>query len=105
MVGSSQFKSISNVKTNKSKTYLAYTVSKADEEKNHYTYELFIHSDEDYRCPIEQALQFYTVIKENGVDTRFAWFKGENHDLSRSGRPQSRVRRLEEITKLVPKIQ
>lgn len=59
---------------------------------------LFIHSDEDYRCPIEQALQFYTVIKENGVDTRFAWFKGENHDLSRSGRPQSRVRRLEEIT-------
>lgn len=60
---------------------------------------LFIHSDEDYRCPIEQALQFYTILKENGIDTRFAWFKGENHDLSRSGRPQSRVKRLEEITK------
>ena len=59
---------------------------------------LFIHSDEDYRCPIEQALQFYTILKENGIDTRFAWFKGENHDLSRSGRPQSRVKRLEEIT-------
>lgn len=59
---------------------------------------LFIHSDEDYRCPIEQAMQLYTVVKTNGIDTRFVWFKGENHDLSRSGRPQSRLRRLEEIT-------
>lgn len=59
---------------------------------------LFIHSDEDYRCPIEQAMQLYTVVKMNGVDTRFAWFKGENHDLSRSGKPQARLKRLEEIT-------
>lgn len=59
---------------------------------------LFIHSDEDYRCPMEQAMQLFTVVKKNGVDTRFVWFKGENHDLSRSGRPQSRVKRLEEIT-------
>ena len=59
---------------------------------------LFIHSDQDYRCPIEQAMQLYTVVKMNGVDTRFAWFKGENHDLSRSGKPQARLLRLEEIT-------
>lgn len=59
---------------------------------------LFIHADEDYRCPIEQAMQLYTVIKENGVETRFVWFKGENHDLSRSGRPKARIKRLEEIT-------
>ena len=59
---------------------------------------LFIHSDEDYRCPIEQAMQLYTVVKMNGVDTRFVWFKGENHDLSRSGKPQGRLKRLEEIT-------
>ena len=59
---------------------------------------LFIHSDQDYRCPIEQAMQLYTVVKEQGVDTRFVWFKGENHDLSRSGRPKGRIKRLEEIT-------
>ena len=55
-------------------------------------------SDEDYRCPIEQALQFYAVIKENNIDTKFVWFKGENHELSRGGKPQARVKRLEEIT-------
>lgn len=59
---------------------------------------LFIHSDEDYRCPIEQAMQFFTYIKENGVDTRFVWLRGENHDLSRTGKPKARVKRLEEIT-------
>ena len=59
---------------------------------------LFIHSDKDYRCPIEQAMQLYTVVKEKGVDTRFVWFKDENHDLSRTGRPKGRIKRLEEIT-------
>ncbi len=59
---------------------------------------LFIHSDEDYRCPIEQAMQFYTIIKEKGVDTKFIWFKGETHELSRSGKPQARIKRLKEIT-------
>lgn len=59
---------------------------------------LFIHSDEDYRCPIEQALQLYAVIKEKGVETRLVWFKGENHELSRGGKPQARLKRLQEIT-------
>jgi dipeptidyl aminopeptidase/acylaminoacyl peptidase len=59
---------------------------------------LFIHSDEDYRCPIEQAMQFYSILKEKGVDTKFIWFKGETHELSRSGKPQARIKRLKEIT-------
>lgn len=59
---------------------------------------LFIHSDEDYRCPIEQAMQLFTAVKMNGIETRFIWIKGENHDLSRSGKPKARVKRLEEIT-------
>ena len=58
---------------------------------------LFIHSDADYRCPIEQAMQLYTTIKMNGVESKFVWFKGENHDLSRSGKPQARLKRLKEI--------
>ena len=59
---------------------------------------LFIHSDKDYRCPIEQAMQLYAVIKEQGVPSRFVWFKEETHELSRSGKPQGRLKRLEEIT-------
>lgn len=60
---------------------------------------LFIHSDEDYRCPLEQALQMYTKIKLNGVDTKMFVFHGENHELSRSGKPKPRLKRLQEIKK------
>lgn len=58
---------------------------------------LFIHSDEDYRCPLEQGLQMYTRIKENGTDTKMYIFHGENHELSRSGKPKGRIKRLESI--------
>ena len=60
---------------------------------------LVIHSECDYRCPLEQGLQIYSAAKERGVDARMVIFKGENHDLSRSGKPSHRVRRLEEITR------
>jgi len=36
---------------------------------------LFIHSDKDLRCPIEQAQQLYAVLKTNKVDTKLIWFK------------------------------
>lgn len=58
---------------------------------------LFIHSDEDYRCPLEQGMQMYTRIKENGTDTKMYIFHGENHELSRSGKPKGRIKRLEAI--------
>ena len=59
---------------------------------------LFIHSDEDYRCPLEQGLEIFTAMVDRGVPARLCLFKGENHELSRSGRPQGRLRRLREIT-------
>lgn len=65
--------------------------------KNVKTPTMFIHSDEDYRCPLEQGLQMYTRIKENGVDTKMYIFHGENHELSRSGKPKARIKRLEKI--------
>lgn len=65
---------------------------------NFVTPTLFIHSEEDYRCPIDQGLQMYAALLEKGVDTRFIWFKGENHELSRSGKPMHRMKRLTEIT-------
>lgn len=59
---------------------------------------LFIHSDQDYRCWVPEALQMFTALKMHGVEARLCLFKGENHELSRSGRPKARIRRLEEIT-------
>jgi len=59
---------------------------------------LFIHSDQDYRCPLDQGLQMYTALVDRGVPARLCMFHGENHELSRSGKPKHRVRRLTEIT-------
>ena len=59
---------------------------------------LILHSDEDLRCWLPEALQMFTALKYHGIDSRLCIFKGENHELSRSGKPKSRVRRLEELT-------
>lgn len=56
---------------------------------------LFIHSDQDHRCPLEQAEQFYVALKRLGVETEMVIFKGENHELSRSGKPANRLTRLD----------
>lgn len=58
---------------------------------------LFIHSEEDYRCWITEGLQMFTALKFHGVDSRLCMFRGENHELSRSGKPKHRVRRLTEM--------
>lgn len=57
---------------------------------------LIIHSEEDHRCPIEQAEQWFVALKNLGVKTRFVRFPNENHELSRSGRPDRRQKRLDE---------
>lgn len=59
---------------------------------------LFIHSEEDYRCWIPEAFEMFTALKYHGVESRLVTFKGENHELSRSGKPKHRIRRLKEIT-------
>ena len=66
--------------------------------KNVVTPTLFIHSDEDYRCPLPEGLQMLSALADRGVPTRLCLFHGENHELSRSGKPKHRVRRLTEIT-------
>lgn len=58
---------------------------------------LIIHSEEDHRCPMDQAEQFFTALKYLGVPTEFIRFHGENHDLSRSGKPKHREQRLNHI--------
>lgn len=59
---------------------------------------LFINSTEDYRCWLPEGISMYTALQLNGVDSRMCIFKGENHELSRSGKPLHRLRRLDEIT-------
>lgn len=66
--------------------------------KNVKTPTLFIHSDEDYRCPLDQGLQMYAALVDRGIPARICVFHGENHELSRSGKPKHRIRRLTEIT-------
>ncbi len=58
---------------------------------------MIIHSEQDYRCPIEQAEQLFTALKYLDVDTEFIRFPEEDHDLSRSGKPRHRSERLEHI--------
>ncbi|MBQ1422189.1 MAG: prolyl oligopeptidase family serine peptidase, partial [Firmicutes bacterium] len=59
---------------------------------------LFIHSDEDHRCPIEEGYQLFTALVYKGVPAKMVVFHGENHELSRTGKPHHKLRRLNEIT-------
>lgn len=58
---------------------------------------LFIHSLEDYNCTINQGVEMFVAMKYFGVPSRMCLFEGENHFLSRTGKPKHRVRRLQEI--------
>jgi dipeptidyl aminopeptidase/acylaminoacyl peptidase len=58
---------------------------------------LITHSEEDYRCPIEQAEQVFVSLKRLGREVEFVRFPDENHNLSRTGKPKHRVERLEYI--------
>ena len=58
---------------------------------------LIIHSEQDWRCPVEQAQRLYVALKPRGVDTELLLFPGEGHELSRSGLPSHRVARFDAI--------
>ncbi len=58
---------------------------------------LVIHSEADYRTPIEQGEQLFTLLMRRGVPTEMLRFPGEGHELSRSGTPTHRVERFEAI--------
>lgn len=66
--------------------------------KNVETPLLILHGEEDIRCPIEQAEQFFIELKYHGKETEFVRFPSSSHELSRSGKPSLRLARLEQIT-------
>lgn len=58
---------------------------------------LVMHSEQDLRCPLDQALRYYAELKLHGVEAELVVFPGENHELSRSGTPHHRVARFTRI--------
>jgi len=58
---------------------------------------LILHSENDLRCPIEQAEQLFTILRLLKRDVEFVRFPAESHELSRSGSPVHRVQRFEII--------
>jgi dipeptidyl aminopeptidase/acylaminoacyl peptidase len=58
---------------------------------------LIIHSEQDLRCGIEQAEQLFTRLKLLKRTVEFVRFPEEPHGLSRHGRPDRRIARLEWI--------
>ncbi len=75
-----------------------WNVSPLKYVRNAKTPTLIIHSEEDHRCPIAEGYQLYTALVYLRVPVRMVVFHGENHELSRTGKPAHRLRRLEEIT-------
>ncbi|AKI96855.1 S9 family peptidase [Kosmotoga pacifica] len=58
---------------------------------------LLIHSLEDYRCWVPEAMQFFTALRRLGKEVKMILFPRENHELSRSGLPIHREKRLKAI--------
>jgi len=58
---------------------------------------LVLHSEDDFRCPIEQAEQYFMALLRNGTTAEFLRFPAEGHEMSRSGKPLHRKERFEAI--------
>jgi len=58
---------------------------------------LILHSENDLRCPIEQADQLFVALRMLGKTVEYWRFPEEGHDLSRGGSPRHRVQRAEII--------
>jgi acylaminoacyl-peptidase len=63
--------------------------------KNVKTPTLILHSDNDYRVPIEQGEQWFRALQHFGVPSEIVFFPRENHNLTRTGEPKHLVESLE----------
>ncbi len=66
--------------------------------KNIETPLLILHSEDDLRCPMEQAEQLFITLKRIGKETELVRFPEADHNLSRTGIPNLRIERLNEMT-------
>jgi dipeptidyl aminopeptidase/acylaminoacyl peptidase len=58
---------------------------------------LIIHSENDLRCPVEQADALFVALRMLGREVEYWRFPEEGHELSRTGSPRHRVQRAELI--------
>jgi len=63
--------------------------------RNVKTPTLILHSDNDYRVPLEQGEQWFRALKHYGVNAEFVIFPRENHNLTRTGEPKHLIESLE----------
>jgi dipeptidyl aminopeptidase/acylaminoacyl peptidase len=56
-----------------------------------------VHSEHDWRCPLEQAQRMFVALRRNGVDAEMLIFPGEGHELTRSGKPRHRHQRFDAV--------
>jgi dipeptidyl aminopeptidase/acylaminoacyl peptidase len=52
---------------------------------------LILHAEKDYRCPIEQAEQFFVALKVLGKEAVFVRYQDDTHELTRGGKPKNRI--------------
>ncbi len=52
---------------------------------------LVLHGAEDSRCPVGQAQQWFSALREQGVPTRMVLYPGASHLFPISGRPSHRL--------------
>ncbi len=76
------------------KTDLYWDRSPLKYAKNVKTPTLILHSDNDFRVPIEQGEQWFRALKHFGVTTEIVMFPRENHNLTRTGEPKHLVESL-----------
>jgi dipeptidyl aminopeptidase/acylaminoacyl peptidase len=58
---------------------------------------MIVHSEQDLRCPVEQADQLFVALRLLERDVELVRFPAEGHELSRSGSPAHRRQRAELI--------
>ena len=90
----SEFKGVPWLDLEKYRKYSPLTYA-----KNIKTPLLIIHSENDLRCNIEQADQLFTTLMMMKKKVEYVRFPGEPHGLSRHGRPDRRIARLNWILK------
>lgn len=58
---------------------------------------LVIHSEQDYRCPLEQGQRYFHGLRKRGVPAELLIFPGESHGLTRDGQPAHRRQRFDHL--------
>jgi dipeptidyl aminopeptidase/acylaminoacyl peptidase len=70
-------------------------VSPTTYAENIHTPLMILHSEDDLRCPVEQAEQLFVTLRLLKRPVEMVRFPAESHELTRSGSPVHRVQRFE----------